>query len=196
MSSEGVGVQPGSQGRAQAEWLADFLDRYYAEEIAALCQSNRETLHVEAGDLRLFVDESGDFDTLMAKPSHYADVLEAAVEFCTSTQGVTPDLNMAIVDENGAGVLGKGGGVPHLGVADVSSDAVREYIGITGQLAAVTKIREFPRMSEWRCEECGARFDEPIRREPMTNKGSPNPGTTAALLEELDADAIGGGTSA
>jgi replicative DNA helicase Mcm len=136
--------------------LADFLDRYYAEEIAALCQSSRDTLHVEAGDLRLFVDESDDFDTIMAKPSHYADVLEAAVEFCTSTQGVTPNLNVAIVDEGGTGVLGKGGGVPHLGVADVSSNAVREYVGITGQLAAVTKIREFPRVSEWRCQECAA----------------------------------------
>lgn len=59
-------------------------------------------------------------------------------------------------------------------------------------------IRRMTRDPEhkWRCEECGARFDEPIRREPMTNKGSPNPGTTAALLEELDADAIGGETSA
>lgn len=58
-------------------------------------------------------------------------------------------------------------------------------------------IRRATRHSDWnwRCEECGNRFDEPIQREPIKHSGRSNSGTTAALLEELDADAIGGETS-
>lgn len=55
-------------------------------------------------------------------------------------------------------------------------------------------IRRATRHSNWnwRCEDCGSRFDEPIHRQRKRKKGSFNPGSTAALLEGLDADAIGG----
>lgn len=169
-----VDMSPGSPGRQKAEWLATFLDRYYAEEIQRIATTSRSQLHVDAGDLLRFCDDSDDFDSIMERPQYYAELLEEAVGFTDASQGHAGIVSIDIVDDAGANI-------PHYGVAQINSEQVADYIGVKGQLAAVTKIREFPQVATFQCDGCGTQvqvaqdtreFREP-QAKPCQCEGSP-----------------------
>lgn len=145
-----VDVQPGGRDRAEAEWLATFLDRYYADEIRRLATGDRDTLHVDMTDLVMYVDDASDADAIAEDAEHYQQVLEAAAHMTDASQDALGDVTVGLVDA-------AGGSIEHYGVAELNADRVREFIGVTGQLAAVTKVREFPEVATFACDGCGIR---------------------------------------
>lgn len=134
---------------SREEHFADFLDNYYAEEIQRIASGVAETktLFVDAGDLQRFLPQE-DYQTVLEAAKEYNGVLSRAVGYTDASQGVVAEANVSIIDDSGAGIQ-------HLGVSEVSSDNVKEYIGVSGQLTAVTKIRSFPEEALWVCAGCG-----------------------------------------
>lgn len=144
-----VDISPGSVDRDSAEFLGDFLDQYHREDIQRMASGaeDERTLHVDAADLQVFLERDG-YQNLLANVPKYNRLLSESVKFTDAAQGQLEWVNASIVDTAGAGVS-------HLGVADVNSDNVGDYIGVEGQLSAVTKIRSFPREAVWICDGCG-----------------------------------------
>jgi replicative DNA helicase Mcm len=150
-----VDLSPGSVDRDNAEYLAEFIDRYYEEEIADLAMSDRTQLFVDIGDLCTFLDHDA-IQKLRDDPVKYEHQLHAALRFCDSTRNaIQPEtIDLCLVDDAGADI-------PHVGVSDVNSEFVKQYIGVTGQLAAVTKIRSFPRVAAFKCRGCHSQREVP-----------------------------------
>jgi replicative DNA helicase Mcm len=144
-----VDLSPGSPARGVAEDLAEFLDRYYRDEVQQMASgaTDSRTLYVDAGDLEAWagIDE---FETYTTDVDDLNDYLSAAVGFTDAAMGQLTEANVALVDPAGAAV-------PKLGVAGITSDHVKEYVGVTGQLSGVTKIRSFPREAVFVCTGCG-----------------------------------------
>ena len=150
-----VDMQPGSPERENVEYLADFLDNYYSDELARIATGAREgrKLHVEMSDLQLFLDQQA-YQKLRNDVPKYRRQLNKAVEYVDSTRGVTSDIRVSVVDESGADI-------EHLSVSSVNSDYAADYIGVSGQLSAVTKVRSFPRIAHFACKKCGTPVEIP-----------------------------------
>lgn len=144
-----IDLSPGAPARTAAEELADFLDRYYREEIQQMASgaTDSRALLVDAGDLEAWCD-ADTFDEYTQNVSRTNDYLSAAVGFTDAAQGHLQEANVSLIDPVGAGI-------DLLGVADVSSENVKEYVGVTGQLSAVTQIRSFPKEAVFLCDGCG-----------------------------------------
>ena len=127
-----VDMSPASTERENVEYLAEFLDRYYADEIARIATGEKggRKLHVDMADLQLFLDTDA-YRKLRNNVPKYLRQLNKAIEFVDSTRGVTNDIDVSVVDETGADI-------DHLSVSDVNSDFVSEYIGVSGQLSSTT----------------------------------------------------------
>lgn len=150
-----VSMQPGSPDRENAEYLAEFLDQYYSDEIAEIALGNKgsHSLHVEIGDLQRFLDSEA-YDKVLKDTDHYRTLLEEAVTFTDSSRGALKELNVTLVDSVGADI-------EHLRVSHIDSNNVGDYIGVKGQLSAVTKIRSFPRIATFSCKNCGWSVEVP-----------------------------------
>lgn len=150
-----VSMQPGSPDRQNVEYLADFLDRYYSDEIARIATGEKEgqKLHVDMSDLQLFLDADA-YKKFRGDVPKYQRQLNKAVEYTDSRKGVDKDIRVSIIDESGADI-------EHLSVSAVNSDDASDYIGVTGQLSAVTKVRSFPRIAVFGCNDCGATVEKP-----------------------------------
>ena len=145
-----VSMQAGSPDRQNVEHLADFLDNYYAEDIARIATGEREgqKLHVSMSDLQLFLEKDA-YKKVRKDVPKYQRQLNKAVEYVDARKGVSKSIRVSLVDESGADI-------EHLSVSSVNSDNASEYIGVTGQLSAVTKVRSFPRIAVFGCNDCGA----------------------------------------
>ena len=150
-----VDMQPGSPGRENAEYLAEFLDSYYSDDIARIAtgQNEGQKLHVSMSDLQLFLDKEA-YEKIRKDVPKYQRYLNKAVELVDSRKGVNKDIRVSVVDESGADI-------DHLSVSAVNSDDASDYIGVTGQLSAVTKVRSFPRIAVFGCNACGASVEKP-----------------------------------
>ena len=142
-------MQPGSPDRQNVEYLAEFLDEYYSDELARIAtgQKDGKKMHVEMADLQLFL-EGDAYEKIRKDVPKYQRFLNKAVEYVDSTRGVTKDIQVGVVDDSGADI-------PHLSVSSVNSDHASDYIGVTGQLSAVTQVRSFPRVAVFTCKKCG-----------------------------------------
>jgi len=144
-----VSMQPGSPDRQNVEYLAEFLDAYYSDELTRIATGQRDgkKIHVDMADLQLFLDKEA-HDKVRDDVPKYQRFLNKAVEYVDSTRGVTKDIQVGVVDEDG-------GDIEHLSVSSVNSDHAADYIGVSGQLSAVTKVRSFPRVAQFACKKCG-----------------------------------------
>lgn len=155
-----VDLSPGSVERDSTEYLAEFLDAYYREEIQRMAAgaSNDKTLHVDTTDLELFFGPE-EYQKILSDPKRHNEMLSKAVAFTDAGQGHIESANATIVDTVGADI-------PHIGVAEINSEHVGDYIGVQGQLSAVTKVRSFPQKAVWSCQGCGVkRTTRPDTRE-------------------------------
>ena len=150
-----VDMSPASAERENVEYLAEFLDIYYADEIARIATGEKggRKLHVDMADLQLFLDTDA-YRKLRGAIPKYLRQLNKAIEFVDSTRGVTNNIDVSVVDETGADI-------EHLSVSDVNSDFVSDYIGVSGQLSAVTKVRSFPQVAQFACKKCGTPVEVP-----------------------------------
>jgi len=150
-----VSMQPGSPDRENAEYLAEFLDRYYSDEIAQIALGNKgsNSLHVDIVDLQIFLDSDG-YETLLDNADHYRRLLEEAITFADSARGALDTLNVTLVDSVGADIN-------HLRVSHINSNNVGDYLGVQGQLSAVTEIKSFPRIAAFSCNKCGWSVEVP-----------------------------------
>ena len=149
MSTTDVDMQPGSPDRDNVEYLAEFLDQYYAEEIADIATGKKgsKTLHVEMRDLQMFLDSDA-YRKVCNNVLKYAHQLEKATEYCDSTRDAISGLKVTLIDSAGADI-------PHKNVSQIDSSDATDYIAVTGQLSAVTKVRSFPRTAVFMCSVCG-----------------------------------------
>ena len=154
MSTADVDMQPGSSDRENVEYLAEFLDQYYAEEIAKIATGKKgsKTLHVEMRDLQMFLDTDA-YQKVCDDVLKYAHQLEKATEYCDSTRDAIGGLNVSLVDSAGADI-------PHKNVSKIDSSDATDYIAVTGQLSAVTKVRSFPRKALFECSGCGQEVEK------------------------------------
>jgi len=157
-----VSLQPGSPDRENAEYLSEFLDDYYADELAAVAlgEKGSNILHVDMADLQVFLDSDA-YQKVVESPGHYADILEAAVTFCDCTRDAVDDINVALVDSAGADIR-------HHSVSTIDSTHVSDYVGVEGQLSAVTEIRSFPRIAAFNCSRCGFLSEVPQNTKEFT----------------------------
>jgi replicative DNA helicase Mcm len=166
-----VDLSPGSPTREVAEELSEFLDHYYREEIQQIAAgaTDNKALLVDIGDLELWADPD-EFESYTKQVGDLNDYLSAAVGFTEASQGVLEDANVSVVDPVGATV-------PNLGVAELSSEHVKQYVGVEGQLSAVTQVRSFPSEACFICTECGS-----TRRVPQDTRELQEP-TSACNCE-------------
>lgn len=144
-----VDLSPGSPERQRSEELAEFLDQYHREEIQRMASgaTDTQTLYVDAGDLEMWAD-ADQFKTYKQQLGSLNDYLSAAVGFTEASQGVLKEANVSLVDSVGAAI-------PNYGVAEISSENVKDYVGVQGQLSAVTQVRSFPSEAVFLCTGCG-----------------------------------------
>lgn len=141
-------MSTGSQDRQTVEHFTDFVDRYYSEEIAEIATSDKTELHIDIGKLCEFLPLD-DYETVCENPLKYQRVLQESVQRCDSGRNALGECHVKLVDESGADIQ-------HYGVSEIDSGNVKEYVGVSGQLAAVTKIRSFPRVAQFYCRKCGS----------------------------------------
>ena len=153
-------LSPGSQERADTELMAEFLDEYYRHELQEIASGKRgnKTLYVDAADLQLFLD-SDDFEYFTKNLTEANEYLSEAPKYADATQGLVDEINATVIDPTGATI-------EHIGVSEIGSHVVGEYVGVKGQLTAVSKIRSFPWAARWKCNRCGAETETyPTTRE-------------------------------
>lgn len=140
-------LSTGSQDNQEINHLADFIDRYYKEDVAAIATSDHDTLHIDIGDLCAFLPLDDYEDEVCPKPLEYQAKLNESVQRADAGRDALGECNVQLVDSSGADI-------PHLGVSEIDSSNIKQYIGVSGQLAAVTKIRSFPRETQFYCRKC------------------------------------------
>ena len=83
-----VDMSPASAERENVEYLAEFLDQYYDDEIARIATGDKggRNLHVDLADLQLFLDTDA-YRKLRNNVPKYLRQLNKAIEFVDSTRG-------------------------------------------------------------------------------------------------------------
>jgi len=134
---------------SKGEMFRAFLDAYYADELAAIAMGDRPNprLHVDVGDLELFTNAE-DARSLSSTPKSTANTMANAAERADAARGALPETDVALIDEDALQYESKR-------VADIRSKDIRDYVRVSGQLAAVTEIQSFPVKTRFVCRECG-----------------------------------------
>jgi len=138
------------QHTSKGDMLRSFLNDYYADDLAKIAVGDRPNprVHVDVGDLGLFVDHQEDADTLASSPRSTANVMSNVAGETDAARGALPETDVALIDENAIHYEPKR-------VADIRSKDIKDYVRVSGQLAAVTEIQSFPKVTRFTCRECG-----------------------------------------
>jgi len=159
-------TQQSDEPQRPEEVLRDVLDTYYGDEIQSIATGKRENprLHIDIDT----IDRSIPIEmreTYLDNPQEMAEIAEEVLPETDASGAVDPNVDITITDDAGFWY-------DPLRVADIRSEHIGEYVRVSGQLAAVTKVRSFPYITKFICQNCGSMGS--VRQTPREFKEPPH----------------------
>jgi len=160
-------IDIGSPDSDIVEGAREVLDRYYESEIQDVVVGNSPTnqICVEIGDIELFATEKA-AKKAAEDPDRYEVLFTKALGKTDACRGSNPNAYVKLVDSTDRFVQ-------DYGVGEINSNHVKTYVRVSGQLSATTKVRSFPQVATFICNECGMGTDVPQDTRELTEPSDP-----------------------
>lgn len=144
----------------------EFFTQYYRDDIAELAQkypSEQKSLWIEAKDLMVFSENT-------AGMSLYDDWISQPETMRTQAENALPNVDLPVpVDLSGANVrlTDSNNYIPRRKVAELTSDDIGSYIGLTGKMEKVTAVKPLLTDAAFICLRCGTSNSIPQDRNDL-----------------------------
>lgn len=133
------------------EDLQAFFKQYYHDEIAALPQTDAESLWVDYDDLYRFDPDVA--DSLRTKPEQTLSHMQEAIDMVDlPVANDLSDTTVRVENLNEEHVYSPG---------EIRSEHGGKYIGVKGVLERVTSTSDLPKAVTYRCQRCGTTTEIP-----------------------------------